>query len=243
MRLLYLIYFDIATLPSSAGVSLGTNPQPQFLVALDEPCNGNTVPDGVPTKMSEVADVKISGVEVDRALGGVTASQIGGRSIKDVSSIEAVGHRYAIDGKIKKVSFVRAQHFSDLDFYLGHLRASLTTTFQDLLDCKQGIKFWVAVYVRYSHQNKTLTEREPIVLHRGKRLVTRPLVLEKQLDSLIDSIRERHTMFNRNISGLVLDEIIERSPTARGDGSHRPPVPAAAHLTGQEEGNHQSQEE
>ena len=48
---------------------------------------------------------------------------------------------------------------------------------------------------------------EPIVLHSGKRIVTSPMVLDKQLDFLIDTIRERHITFNRNLSGLVLDEI------------------------------------
>ena len=50
---------------------------------------------------------------------------------------------------------------------------------------------------------------ERIVLHSGKRIVTGPLVLDRQLNSLIDSIRERHNTFSRNISGLVLDEIMK----------------------------------
>ena len=138
-------------------------------------------------------------VEVDR---GLRAAQIAGGSKKDggeMSPLEAVGHRYAMEAKIKQVSFVTAKHFSDLDVYLEHLPAKLTTTFLDLLDEKQAINFLVAVYVRYSHPNKNLTDREPIGLHSGKRLVTSPLVFDRELDSLIDTVRERHIMFNRNL--------------------------------------------
>ena len=86
-------------------------------------------------------------------LGTNQRVQIGGvpKNDSEVSPLEAVGHRYAIDGKIKQVSFISTKHFSDLDVYLEHLRAKLATTFLELLDDKQAINIWVAVYVRYSH--------------------------------------------------------------------------------------------
>ena len=133
---------------------------------------------------------------------------LGGGSNMAVCSLEEVGHRYATDGKIKQVLVVREKHSTDLDVYLDHLRAKLTTTFLDMLDGKQAIHFWLTDYVRNAHPTKDLTDKEPIVLHSGKRIVTSPVVLDKQLDSLIDALRDRHSTFNRNLSGLVLDEII-----------------------------------
>ena len=80
----------------------------------------------------------MQGVTVD---GGVTAAQIyGGSKDDEVSPLESVGHWYAMDGKIKQVSFVSEKHFSDLDVYMEH-RAELTTTFLDMLDNKQGMNF------------------------------------------------------------------------------------------------------
>ena len=90
-------------------------------------------------KILEGVHAKMSGDELDTALAGVTAAQIGGGSKKDggvLSPLEAVGHRYAMDGKIKQVSFVSDKHYSDLDIYEEHLRAKLTTTILDLLDGK-----------------------------------------------------------------------------------------------------------
>ena len=107
------------------------------------------------------------------------------------------------------MTFVSDKLFSDLDVYLDHLRAKLTSTFLDMMDEKHGINFWVAVYVRYTHPTKDLGDQDTIILHSGKRIVTSSVVLDKQLDSLIDTIRERHISFNRNVSGLVLDEILK----------------------------------
>ena len=61
----------------SGGLGLGANPQPQ----LPDAC--------------EVQSLSISGD------GGVSGAQIGGGSKKDVSPLEAVGHRYALDGTIR----------------------------------------------------------------------------------------------------------------------------------------------
>ena len=63
------------------------------------------------------------GDEMDSALGGVSGDQIGGGSMKEVSPLEAVGHRYALDGTIKQMTFVSDKHFLNLDDYLEHLRA------------------------------------------------------------------------------------------------------------------------
>ena len=72
-----------------------------------------------------------------------------------------------------------------------------------MLDLKYAINFRVAVYVRYSQLNKDLTDMEHILLQSGKSSVTRTLVRDKHLDSLIDTIRERHITFNRDLSGRV----------------------------------------
>ena len=98
-----------------------------------------------------------------------------------------MGHRDALDAKIKQVAVVTDKHFSDLHVYLEHLRDRLTTTFLDLLEGKEAVKFWVAAYVRYSHQIKDLTDMEPILLHSGKRIMKILLVLEGQLDTLLDT--------------------------------------------------------
>ena len=65
----------------------------------------------VPVKTPVGADVKMPGVEVDCALGGVRDAQSGGGMKKyggEVSPLEAVGHRYAMDSTMK-VSFVSDQ--------------------------------------------------------------------------------------------------------------------------------------
>ena len=77
-------------------------------------------------------NVKMSGVELDRALGVVSDAQIDGGTKKDggeLSPLEAVGHLYAMDGTIKQMSFDSDKHYADLDVYLHDLRAKLTTTF------------------------------------------------------------------------------------------------------------------
>ena len=78
-----------------------------------------------------------------------------------------------------------------------------------MLDGKQAINFWVADYVRYSQPTKDLSDTEPIVLHSWNRSITSPVGLDKQLDTLIDALRDRHFKFNRNLSDLVVDEIIK----------------------------------
>ena len=96
-------------------MEFSANPQPQYLVACDAQSQPNTGSDAAAVKIME-------GVTGD---GGVSDAQIGGGSKNDdeVSPLEAVGHRYAMDGKIKQVSFVSDKYFSDLDVYLEHLRA------------------------------------------------------------------------------------------------------------------------
>ena len=67
--------------------------------------------EGGDMKKSEVDDVNMSeGVVLDRAIGGMSDDQSGGGSKKDVSPLEAVGHLYAMDGKIKQVPFVSDKH-------------------------------------------------------------------------------------------------------------------------------------
>ena len=86
--------------------------------------------EGVDVIMSE-------GVDVDLSLVAVREVQNGGGTKKDggqVSPPEAVGHRYAMNGKIMQVSFDSDKHYSDLDVYLQDLRPKLTTNFLDLLD-------------------------------------------------------------------------------------------------------------
>ena len=83
-----------------------------------------------------------------------------------------------MDGQSRKVSFVSDKHVSVLDNYLGQLLAKLATSFLDLLDDKQALNLWVAVFVRYSHPNNYLSANGPNVLHSGKRIVTSPLLLD-----------------------------------------------------------------
>ena len=66
-----------------------------------------------------------------------------------------------------------------------------------------------AVHVRYTHPIKDLGNSETIVFHSGTNILSSPLVLDRQLDTVIDTLRERHITFNHNLSGLVLDEIIK----------------------------------
>ena len=52
------------------------------------------------------------GDEVD---GAVSGAEIGGGSEKHASPFEAVRYRYAIDGKVKQVSFLSAKPFFELE--------------------------------------------------------------------------------------------------------------------------------
>ena len=94
--------------------------------------------EGVDMKKSQAVDVIMwEGVDVDRAIAGVSETQICCVSTKDggeVSPLEAVGHQYAMDGTIKQMSFASDKHYADLDIYLDDLGAKLTTTFGALLD-------------------------------------------------------------------------------------------------------------
>ena len=157
-------------------------------------------------------DVIMSAVAVDRAIVGVRDDQSGGGSKKDggeVSPLEAVGDLYAMDGKIKQMSFVTDKHYEDLDVYLYDLRAKLTSTFVYLLDNKHDINFWASVHVRYTHATKELGNSDRIVLHSGPNMVIIPVLLDRQVDSIIDTIRDRHIIFKRNLPGLVLDEVLK----------------------------------
>ena len=75
----------------------------------------------------------------------MSGAQIGGGSKNNVSPLQAVGHRYAVDGTIKNMTFLSDKHVSDLDDYLEHLRAKLTTTLLDMIDDKHVVNFWAAV--------------------------------------------------------------------------------------------------
>ena len=69
-----------------------------------------------------------------RTVGALTAAQFGEGSKKDgveVSLLNAVGQRHAMDSKIEQVSFVSDKPFSDLDIYLENPRAKLTTASSD----------------------------------------------------------------------------------------------------------------
>ena len=63
--------------------------------------------------------------------------------------------------------------------------------------------------MRYTHPTKDLGDLDTIVLHSWKRIVTSPLVLDKQLDAMNDALRERHINFKGNLSGLLIDEILK----------------------------------
>ena len=84
--------------------------------------------------------------------------------------------------------FVSDKHYFDLDIYLDDLREKLTSTFLELLHTQHGINLWVAVHVRYTNPTKVLGNSDSIVLHSGPNIVTSPLVLERKLDSLIDTL-------------------------------------------------------
>ena len=54
-------------------------------------------------KIMERDNTKMTGDEMDSALGGVSDAQVGGGS-KDDSHLEAVGQGYALDGTIKQMT-------------------------------------------------------------------------------------------------------------------------------------------
>ena len=121
------------------------------------------------------------------------------------------------------MSFVIHNHDADLDINVDDLRATLTIPFLELLDNKQTIDNCVAFHVRYNDSRKDLCYPDTIVLHSGPNIVSSPLLLDRGLDSLIDTLRERHNTFNHNLSGVVLKVIIKtdlemteygRKPTA-----------------------------
>ena len=72
---------------------------------------------------------------------------------------------------------------------------------------------------------------EPIVLNSGKRLVTSPLVLDRQRDSLIDTIRERHQIQSPSLRSSVEWDPQDRSPTGRGHPSSGSHVQGASHTS------------
>ena len=77
-----------------------------------------------------------------------------------------------------------------------------------MFEIKKTINCRVADYVRYNDHRKDFADREPIVLHRWKRVMPSPKVIDRQIDYLIDPSRQSHIKFNRTLSGLVLDEIL-----------------------------------
>ena len=58
-------------------------------------------------------------------------------------------------------------------------------------------------------QTKDLGISEMVVFHCRRNIVTSPLILDRQLDTLIDTLRERHMIFIRNLSGLMFDDILK----------------------------------
>ena len=192
--------FDISNVSSSCGgLVLGANLQPQFLVVGEAHCRfGNE---------SEVVTVNsLEGVDRDR---GVSHAQFGGRAKKD-AEVSPPGCEISIFARRRdEAGVLREKHYKDLDVQMHDLCERLTSSVLELLDTKHGINFWVAVQVRYTHPTKVLCNFHTIVLHTGKRIVTSPVVLVRQLDSRMHIILERHTLLNLNLSGLVLDEILK----------------------------------
>ena len=210
----HVTHFVFSHLASSSGVlEASANRITQYLVDGERHCHPNPGSDGVPVKMAEVVDVIMSeGVEVNRSFGGMRDDKTGGETKEDggeVSPLEALGDLYAMDASIKQMSYGSDRNYADLDVYLHDLRAKLTTTFLELLENKHCMNFWVAVHVRYTYPTKDLGNSDTILLHSGMNSGPGPLVLDRQLGSLIETLRERHIYFNRNLSGLVLDEILE----------------------------------
>ena len=64
----------------------------------------------------------------------------------------------------------------------------LTSTFLEMIENKHVVNFAVAVYARNTHSSKDLGEKDSNVLHRAKRIIKSPVVFEKQLESLIQTI-------------------------------------------------------
>ena len=108
-----------------------------------------------------------------------------------------------------QVTLIRDKHYSDLDVYLEDIRNKLISPFTDILDSKHVINFLVAIHVRYTHPNNDQRKREPTILPSEKRIFTSTLVLHRQVDSLLNILRERNIRFNQERSGFVLDEILK----------------------------------
>ena len=196
-------------------------PQPQYIIAMENnsaPMNGSVgkmkVSEGVSTGVdgSDIGGdhaVGVSGARDNRVLIGGGGNMAGLIRDDDLSPLKTVGERYSIDGKIVQVTLISDKHYSDLDVYLEDLRNKLMSTFTNILDSKHGINFFVAIHVRYTHPTNDQRNREPTILHSGKRIITSTLVLHRQLDSLINILRERNIRFNQERSGLVLEEILK----------------------------------
>ena len=85
----------------------------------------------------------------------------------------------------------------------------MASTFLELRHEIEALDFWVAVNVSYSHPNKHLGAMDTIEFQSGQRVWRSPLVLDREVDSLIDTTQGRHIRVNRNLSGLVFDEIVK----------------------------------
>ena len=84
-------------------MGLGVNSEPQFLVAGEAPPHIGNVFEGVPIKISEGLDAKMSG---DLYLGGVSAAEIGARSKKDDDVSPRGGGTSVWDGRQEEAGYV-----------------------------------------------------------------------------------------------------------------------------------------
>ena len=94
---------------------------------------------------TEIVGVEKGGVPRDRGFGALSDGQSGRLSKRDpdVPPAQALGDQNALLGTRKEVSFVRAEHFMDLDVYIEHLRVVLRKTFLSLVAIKHRINFCV----------------------------------------------------------------------------------------------------
>ena len=72
----------------------------------------------------------------------------------------------------------------------------------------KGLSFWISVQVQYLHPAKPKADQKSTYLHSGKRRIINDFELDEKLEDIKQAILLRNSNYNRESSGLVLDEIL-----------------------------------
>ena len=190
-----------------------TNNNPPPVPAADQPA-------GAPVDRASAASSPVDSAprSVDSQAGSMAAPQeqtvpeqvdINDLNVREVDAFYEGYRQNSLEGLLQDIELRTNIRMYDFEPYLRGLRYALESEILKMFAKERGINFWVSVQVKYTHPTKDLSDQPPPFLHTGKLVLINKQDLQTTLDKVLDILRQRNVNFNKNASGLVLEEILK----------------------------------